>query len=199
MSRRSILEIYNSNVDWFYKNRTLNLMEKKYLDAVVSEIPTNGKILDIGSGTGQPIAQYFYEKGFSVTGVDGAANMVQQARHTLPHANWIVADMRTLELNEKFDAVLAWDSFFHLTNDDQRKMFAVFSVHLKPEGVLLFTSGHEEGEAIGEMNGDTLYHSSLSTNEYHQILKHYGFIVLNHQVQDPDCGLHTVWFAKKIN
>jgi hypothetical protein len=36
-----------------------------------------------------------------------------------------------------FDGVLAWDSFFHLTPDDQRGMFAVFSVHVAKDATLM--------------------------------------------------------------
>jgi hypothetical protein len=43
----------------------------------------------------------------------------------------MVADMRTLALGQQFDALLAWDSFFHLTRDAQRAMFARFAAHAR--------------------------------------------------------------------
>jgi hypothetical protein len=34
-----------------------------------------------------------------------------------------------LSLQRSFDGILAWDSFFHLNHDDQRRMFPVFRAH----------------------------------------------------------------------
>jgi 2-polyprenyl-3-methyl-5-hydroxy-6-metoxy-1,4-benzoquinol methylase len=191
----SILELYNSHVDWFAKKRNPNLMEKKYLDLVIDHIPKNGSILDIGCGIGAPIAQYFSSLGFKVTGIDGAENMIAKACLLNPNARWMVADMRSLSLNEKFDALIAWDSFFHLTQNEQRLMFSIFREHLNSGGALLFTTGPDESIAIGEMNGHELFHSSLSSDEYRSLLSHEGFSVIDHQVEDPECGRHTVWLA----
>lgn len=195
--RQPILKIYDENVDWYIANRPQRLMEKKYLDQVIDLIPAKGSILDIGCGLGQPIASYFIEQDFKVTGIDGAQNMILEARKRQPQSTWIHADMKTLNLNQKFNAALAWDSFFHLTQEEQRQMFQIFYLHLLPGGVLLFTSGPDEGEAIGDMNGFELYHSSLSTSEYNQLLAANGFKVLHHKIEDPECGGHTIWIAQK--
>lgn len=194
-----ILEIYNNSVDWYSSQRTQSLMEKKYLDQMISGLTPSGTVLDIGCGIGKPIAEYLYSKGFAITGIDGSENMIQKAKELQPNCKWTVADMRTLSLNQKFDAVIAWDSFFHLIHDEQRMMFDIFHKHLKLGGMLMFTSGPREGEAIGEMNGYELYHSSLSAKEYSEILNAKGFQVIDHQVEDPECGGHTVWIAHRIN
>jgi 2-polyprenyl-3-methyl-5-hydroxy-6-metoxy-1,4-benzoquinol methylase len=195
-SNFSILNLYNTHVDWYEKKRNTHLMEKKYLDHVISLISKNGSILDVGCGIGKPIALYFSSKGFAVTGVDGSENMIARASEINPNEKWLVSDMRTLNLNEKFDALIAWDSFFHLTQDEQREMFSIFKLHLKPGGVLLFTSGPSESIAIGEMNGHELFHSSLSSDEYLKLLSENKFTVIDHQVEDPECGRHTVWLAQ---
>lgn len=197
----SILELYDSHVEWYKAKRNLALMEKKYLDAVVADIKLKSSktILDLGCGIGQPIAQYLFEQGLDVTGVDGSENMIKKSKELNPKGRWIKADMRTLDLNEKFDALLAWDSFFHLTQDEQKKMFPIFEKHLNPGGVLLFTTGTKAGVAVGEMNGHPLFHSSLSTEEYHELLAQNGFTVLDHQIEDPECGKHTVWRARKTS
>ena len=93
--------------------------------------------------------------------------------------------MRTIDLGRRFDAVLAWDSFFHLTADDQRAMFPVFEMHTAPTGLLLFTSGPGAGEAIGSLYGYDLYHASLDTAEYRRLLKAHDFEVLMHRSKIP--------------
>ena len=103
--------------------------------------------------------------------------------------------MRALALKDTFDGLLAWDSFFHLAHDDQRRMFPIFERHASPGAALMFTSGVSHGEAMGSYRGEPLYHASLAPEEYRTLLKSAGFRVVAHIAEDPDCGGHTVWLA----
>ena len=122
--------------------------------------------------------------------------MIALCRARLPDQDWIVADMRTLSLGRAFDGILAWDSFFHLGFDDQRRMFEIFRHHSAPGAALLFTSGPAYGEAIGSFEGEPLYHASLAPSEYESLLSAHGFQVVKHVAEDPDCGGHTIWLAR---
>lgn len=153
-------------------------------------------MLDLGCGSGQPIARHLLERGFAVVGVDTSPTLIAKCRSRFPKAEWIVADMRTLSINRSFDGLIAWDSFFHLSHDDQRAMFAIFRKHASSGALLLFTTGTGHGEAIGSFQGESLYHASLFPGEYRMLLESYGFKVLNHVVEDPKCGCHTVWLAQ---
>lgn len=196
---KDIIDIYNTSAHWFLENRTRTLLEKKYLEQVVQNIPRYGSVLDLGCGTGRPIAEYFIGKGYEVTGVDAAEEMIELCLGLSGLARWLVRDMRTLNLDQSFDALVAWDSFFHLTPDEQRAMFPLFKKHINPKGVLVFTSGPEAGEVYGEVNGFKIYHSSLSTEEYRALLTENSFSVLEHQVEDVSCGGHTVWVAQRTD
>lgn len=172
-------------------------MERAYLDAVIERIGRGRDILDLGCGSGEPVAKYFIERGYSVTGVDTSPEMLAMCRERFPEQTWIEGDMRNVELQMTFDAVIAWDSLFHLSAPDQRLMFSRFAKWMESGGVLLFTSGAEAGEAIGEIYGEPLYHASLSPNEYRSQLHDHGFSVLSFTPNDPECGGHTVWLGQK--
>lgn len=103
--------------------------------------------------------------------------------------------MRDLKLDFRYHGILAWNSTFHLTPDDQRRMFSVFEQHAAGGAALMFTTGPAGGEAIGEFEGEALYHASLDAAEYRTLLDRHGFDVVDHAVEDPDCGHHTVWLA----
>lgn len=118
-------------------------------------------------------------------------------RDLLPEHDWLVADMRGLIIGATFDGILAWDSFFHLTDDDQRRMFETFKSHSHQGTALMFTSGPEHGEALGSYRGEDLYHASLSPEEYRVLLASAGFEVVAHKAEDPHCGGHTVWLAQR--
>ena len=105
--------------------------------------------------------------------------------------------MRALKLGRTFDGILAWDSFFHLSHDNQRRMFPIFREHAKPHTALMFTSGASFGESIGSYHEEALIHASLSADEYRMLLQGNGFRVIAHVTEDPRCGGHTVWLAQQ--
>jgi SAM-dependent methyltransferase len=179
------------------RDRSRSLMEAAYLDEVLARLDGRARILDLGCGSAEPIARFFIDNGCRFTGVDAAPAMIALCRARFPAATWLVQDMRMLALSQRFDAILAWDSVFHLCAEDQRRMFPIFEQHIAPQGLLLFTSGPGAGVAIGDLFGNALFHASLDAEEYEQLLTRHGFDVLLHRVEDPDCGRHTVWLAEQ--
>jgi len=195
MPAQNILALYERHAVAFDRERSRALFERAWLDRFLAQVPAGGIILDLGCGMGEPIARYFIERGFRVWGVDGAPSQIANCRARFPEQTWTVADMRTVDLGRRFDGVLAWDSFFHLTMDDQRAMFARFARHAASGAPLMFTSGPSEGEAIGTYHGEQLYHASLDAQEYQSLLAAHAFSVVAHVVEDPACGGRTVWLA----
>ena len=172
------------------------LMEAAWLDRFLALLPARPDVLDIGCGTGRPIGGYLAARGCRLTGVDSAPGMIALCREALPDQTWHIADMRSLALGRGFDGILAWDSFFHLCHDDQRRMFPIFRDHAAHAAALMFTSGPAHGEAIGSFAGEALYHASLDPAEYRDLLNANGFDVVAHIAEDPECGRHTVWLAR---
>jgi SAM-dependent methyltransferase len=172
-----------------------SLLERPWLDRFLKLVPAGGSILDLGCGAGLPIAGYLIGQGYRVTGVDSSAPLLELSRQRFPTQEWILGDMRTLDLGRSFDGVLAWDSFFHLPPEEQRPMFPLFSRHAGGKAALMFTSGPEHGSALGDFEGEPLYHGSLDPAEYRTLLGENGFEVVEHAVDDPSCGGHTIWLA----
>ena len=173
-----------------------NFVERAWLDRFRALLPDGGEVLDIGCGAGEPIARYLAGLGHAVTGLDSSPAMVTMFKARLPVQNALVTDMRTLDLGRGFDGLLAWDSFFHLDHEHQRRMFPIFRAHARPGAALMFTSGPEHGEAIGRLEGEPLYHASLSAAAYRDLLAAQGFEVVDHRLEDPECGGRTVWLAR---
>ena len=199
----NIIEIYKKHSHAWTELRGEYLYERAWLDRFLALLPQKSNILDLGCGSGKPIAQYFIEKGYDLTGVDASDCMITMAQqnfpqHSFPNLHWIQADMRTLELDQKFQGMIAWDSFFHLRSDDQRAMFQQFTKFSEQGTALMFTSGPAHGEAVGDLFGDALYHASLSLEGYRELFQIYGFEEVLMIAEDQDCTGHTVWLVRKI-
>ena len=197
----AILATYEANAAGYARARAVEgadaLGERRWLDQLLEGLAPPVRVLDLGCGPGVPLATELASRGCVVTGVDGAKNMISLFREHLPGATAHVADMRGLDLAATFDAVLAWDSFFHLCPADQESMFAVFRRHCAVGGRLVFTSGPVEGTAIGRVEGAPVYHSSQSPDTYRTWLERAGFAVVSFVPEDPDCGQHSVWLAER--
>lgn len=194
---QAIIGIYRRHAAEWDRERGRSLFEKPWLDRFVACLPPGARVLDLGCGSGEPIGRYLVDQGLAVTGVDTSGHSIGLCRTRMPEQTWIEADMRTLALGEAFDGILAWDSFFHLAHDDQRRMFEVFARHAGDASALMFTSGPHHGEAIGEFAGEKLYHASLAPEEYRALFHRSGFDVVDFRADDPDCAGHTVWLARR--
>jgi SAM-dependent methyltransferase len=195
-----IVALYERHaVRWDAARGSQPLVEVAWLDRFHESLPARASVLDLGCGGGEPVAAYLVRRGLEVTGVDSSETMVSLFRSRLPGAPAYHCDMRTLHLERRFQGVIAWDSFFHLAHDDQRRMFETFRRHSAPRASLMFTSGPEHGEAIGELEGEPLYHASLSAAEYLALLSDHGYAVLGHVANDPECGGRTVWLARQTS
>lgn len=193
-----IADLYERHAGDYDRDRGRSLQERAWLDRFLEGVPSGGTVLDLGCGMGEPIAAYVLRAGHAVIGVDTSPSLIAMARARFPQAEWIVGDMRTLALGKRVDGLLAWDSFFHLTAQDQREMFGVFARHAAPAARLMFTSGTSEGESIGSYHGEPLYHASLAPDEYESLLQGAGFRVDAHVADDPSCGHHAIWLATRL-
>lgn len=187
--------LYDLIADWFDENRGRDGKEVPYLSQIAASAPEGGTLLDLGCGAGEPMAAFFITKGWQVTGIDFSQELLNKSRARFPDHEWLHADMRGLALGRQFDAVLGWDSFFHLTAEAQRAMFGVFAAHLKPGGLLLFNTGTKAGTVYGQMEGHDFHHASLDVEEYRSLLAKHGFTVMLCDIENPACGGRTVWMA----
>lgn len=102
----------------------------------------NARILELCCGTGRltiPIAK----EGYNISGVDCTSSMLDQAKIKATEAGleicFIEADIRTLNLEEKYDFIfIPFNSIHHLyKNEDLFKAFHVVKNHLKDGGLFL--------------------------------------------------------------
>lgn len=100
--------------------------------------PPACKVLELGAGTGRATALLARKAGL-VVATELVPEMIARARRKvggLPHVQLLVADMRELNLRERFDLVVAVDDpFVHLTaGDDRDRAFRAAARHLAAGG-----------------------------------------------------------------
>jgi trans-aconitate methyltransferase len=113
------------------------LFEQKWLDKLITLLPSEGRILDAGCGTGEPIAEYFLKRGLQLTGLDASQKMLEISKSRFPDCTWIKMDLRERKLDMKFEGIISWDVFVHLKQEEQRKVLILSADHLTSDGSLL--------------------------------------------------------------
>lgn len=68
----NIIDIYKKHGKAWTELRGEQLYEKKWLDQFLALLPKNSNILDLGCGSGKPIANYLIQHGHHLTGVDSS-------------------------------------------------------------------------------------------------------------------------------
>lgn len=191
----AVVDLYDRRADDWIVDRGPNLTaaDSLWLERFTAALVAGDRVLDVGCGSGRPMAAALLERSFNVTGVDSSARLVAKAAEDLASAHFIQADMRTLDLGRTFRGVLAWHSLFHLTPDDQRIALPRLLAHAAPRSVVMFSSGQRLGHAMGEWHGEPLYHGSLDAAEYDAILARAGFEV-DHAAGAED---GSVWLARR--
>ncbi|KKQ32665.1 MAG: Methyltransferase type 11 [candidate division TM6 bacterium GW2011_GWF2_37_49] len=138
--------LYAAYYDLLYADKDYKA-ESDYIESIINKHGSNvGSILDLGCGTGIH-ALMLAKKGFYIHGVDISSNMIEQAKQKMEQnfaikksLKFDVGDIRGLDLNSKFDAVV---SIFHVisyltTNCDIHSFFATAAHHLNKDGLLIF-------------------------------------------------------------
>jgi SAM-dependent methyltransferase len=113
--------------------------EAAYLAAVLSStaaIPVHD-VLDLGSGGGH-VALHLRDR-FTLTLADISEDMLVTSRRLNQPCRHVRGDMRTMRLEQDFDAVLAHDAIDYVTTqDDLAMVIATAYAHCRPGGIAVF-------------------------------------------------------------
>ncbi len=126
----------------YFKSKDLkgNVQFQKEIDFIVSNLPNNARILDVGTAIGD-YPKYLTEKvnkNFDVVGIDAAPNMIKIAINNAPKAKFKVMDARSLDFeNSYFNCILCFATLIHLNDEDCLHTLNQFDYILKKDGLLV--------------------------------------------------------------
>lgn len=150
--------------------------EREYVDALLDGLPVPSRVLDLGCGTGRPIAEHVLALGHWVTGVDQAEGLLARAEARFPDASWIHATIEDFITTERWDAIVCWDALFHLDRAQHADLFARFAFWLRPGGRLMLTFGGSDHPAFTDtMFGETFSYDSHPPEAALALLGRVGF------------------------
>jgi len=126
-----------------------------------------GVCLDIACGTGT-VSGLLLKQGFEVIGVDISGDMTRIAHANYPKANFIEADVRNFDIEERDRkkivlAVSFYDSLNYLLSDENMlKMFESVARNLPDETIFLFDMNTRDHVNVYQQNAPKIFEDSES-------------------------------------
>jgi cyclopropane fatty-acyl-phospholipid synthase-like methyltransferase len=195
---------------WHANSRGQNYVDRVlgYVDRILEGLPRGSKVLDLGCGTGNPIARHVVQRGFQLVGVDQSKKMLEIAQREVPQGEFIHADMLEVEFHDEFAAIVAWDSAFHLERKHHAALYRRLANSLAAGGRLLLsvggttsedtTSDYSSDEGFtSEMFGQTFFYSGFAPKVARELLEEAGFEIELWEIDDPSSRGHIAVIARK--
>lgn len=167
------------------------------LTSLLSVLPDQSEVLDLGCGAGIPIAQTLAKK-HRVTGVDISQKMLDMSKVAVPGGRFICSDITDVRFADaSFDAVLAIFVLFHLPREEHGEIFQRIYSWLRPGGYFLatLTESARGPYTKDDFFGMPMYWSYFGWEEYRECLRDAGFAILGDRIighsyrlncKDPD-------------
>lgn len=179
------------------------------VDQILEGLPSGARVLDLGCGTGIPVAKYMTQSGFRVVGVDQSKAMLEIARVEVPDAELIHSNMVDLELTGKFAAAVAWDSIFHVERKYHSAIYRKLANSLERGARLLLSVGGSDSLEAGpgelkqegftsEMYGHTFFYSGFAPRVARELLESAGFDIESWDIDDPSSRGHIAAIARRV-
>jgi len=205
-----IAEQWHSN----FREQTYVYRVLGYVDKVLEDLPSGAKVLDLGCGTGSPIAKRIVQQGYRVIGVDQSKKMLEIAKNVVPEAEFIHSDMVDIEFADEFAAAVAWDSVFHVERKYHSAVFRKLANSLELGGRLLLSVGSSDVDSsiedstsddgsdvegfTSEMFGHIFFYSGHKPEVTRNLLESEGFEIEVWEVDDPSSRGHIAVIARKV-
>jgi 2-polyprenyl-3-methyl-5-hydroxy-6-metoxy-1,4-benzoquinol methylase len=174
---------------------------QSWLSDLCERVPAGGTVLDLGCGSGVPVARSLVDAGHRVTGTDISEVQVRRARERVPQAEFIQADATAASFDDaSFDAVVSLYALIHVPLSEQPLLLHNVAAWLRPGGWFVATTGHRAWTGVAENwlgGGVPMWwsHADAATNR--TWLTQAGLTVEREEfVPEGDSG-HTLFWARR--
>ncbi|GAB3830912.1 class I SAM-dependent methyltransferase [Kribbella italica] len=178
--------------------------ESKYgpwIDRLLERLDDGSRVLDIGCGSGLPLARDLAAAGHAVTGVDLSEVQIRRARELVPEAEFVHADAASLAFPaESFDAVVSFYALIHLPQDEQQELLRKVARWLRPGGWFVCTTGSQGWTGVdGDWldSGVSMWWSHADADTNRAWITGSGLVVEEQEFVPEGAGGHTLFWARR--
>jgi len=144
-------------------------------------------VLDLGCGTGHPIAIRVAPLVTRYLGIDNSEPMLRAYRKSVPEAECQFLDMEQIEtIGGNSDIIFSWGAICHLPVNRQASTLTGASRLLNKHGYLMFTGGEEPGHCKGSIGPykNVIDHYSMGKDGYKELLAVNGMTLVRAEIRE---------------
>jgi len=180
--KRIVQDGYDVLAEAYLRVRGSDSEDVRLLGELSTRLADGERVLDAGCGAGVPITQTLSER-FRVIGVDVSERQLALARENVPNAEFIQADLVTLDLPDAtFEAIVSYYAIIHVPREEHPALLANFHRMLIPGGLLLVSMGAGDNPDDTEDNwldgGATMYWSHYGREDNLRMIVETGFQII---------------------
>ena len=173
----------------------------EWCDRLARRLPDGADVVELGCGGGTAETALLAAR-FRLTGVDLSAEQLRRARERVPGAEYVHADLTTLELEPgSLDAVAAFYVFNHVPRDLLAGLFARIHGWLRPNGLFLASLGASDLPGwTGDFLGAPTYFSGFEPEANRRLLAEAGFEPVRDEVveiREPEGEATFHWVLER--
>jgi SAM-dependent methyltransferase len=173
----------------------------RWLAEIAERMPPAAAVLDLGCGSGLPVARHLTGAGCQVTGVDISEVQISRARELVPAGEFLQADIGAVAFGpESFDAVVSFFALIHLPLEDQPRLLSRIADWLRPGGLLVATTGYWAWTGYEENwldAGAPMWWSHADAATYRSWIAQAGLVVEREEFVPEDDGGHALFWASR--
>lgn len=138
-----------------------------WVEELASLLATGAIVVDLGCGSGLPATRELTDRGLRVLGLDFSAVQLSRARHLVPAASLVQADMTAVHLQQgSVDAVVSFYALIHVPLADQQTLFPQIRSWLRHGGYLLAITGADRWTGTETYLGADMFWDLADTSTY---------------------------------
>jgi SAM-dependent methyltransferase len=178
--------------------------ETKYsawLAELGERLPAGAVVVDLGCGSGVPVAQSLTRAGCNVTGVDISEVQIRRARELVPGAEFVQADISSIDFDPgSVDAVVSFYALIHLPLDDQLPLLRRLAGWLRPGGLFVVTTGYGAWTGYEENwldGGAPMWWSHADVDTYRSWIAEAGLVIEREEFVPESDGGHALFWTSR--
>ena len=161
-----------------------NLVQIELVNWLINKLPKNSHVLDVGCGTGIPVAKMLSDNGFKVTGIDNSSEMIKRARNNVPTGEFLEMNVKRLRLNKHFQAITAFFTLLHVQKELFPKILRKLVGLLEDEGYFIISMIDGDFDEENMFLGKKMHYTAYKKDDLKKLLLDAGLKIIFEKTQE---------------
>jgi SAM-dependent methyltransferase len=169
-------------------------MNEGQLRQFMEYLRPSSTILDVGCGSGVPIASFLTSQGHQVIGIDLSPRQIELARASVPGARFEVRNMLDFGPSEfTVDGIVSFYAIFHTPRERHAALLRTLGTFVGQGSPMLITMGAGKYEAVeDDFHGVEMYWSQYDPVVNRRLVTEAGFRVVTDVIDEAADERHQI-------